>query len=126
MFAKICIDCGNHFNIWVFVLQLFSSHLPQNGTDEEGILGFLLSDIKKEVKKNNKTVLLLNAILLQLFKISYYTIHLCFLTDYRYAVTVTYLVPLLFAVLKNVKLNFICLVVLKITHFIHSMVNSST
>lgn len=35
---------------------LFSSHLPQNGTDEEGILGFLLSDIKKEVKKNNKTV----------------------------------------------------------------------
>lgn len=36
--------------------QLFSSNMEQNGADEEGILGFLPKDIKKEIWRGNKLV----------------------------------------------------------------------
>lgn len=37
-------------------LQLLSSNLVQNGEDEEGIMGFLLSDIDAEAARANKLV----------------------------------------------------------------------
>lgn len=44
---------------WVSSLQLFSSALPQNGEDSEGILGFLISDIQQELKRGKQLVSLL-------------------------------------------------------------------
>lgn len=40
-------------------LQLFSSALPQNGKDDEGILGFMISDIQQELKRGKQLVNLL-------------------------------------------------------------------
>ncbi|KAK7065286.1 Zinc ion binding [Halocaridina rubra] len=37
-----------------FFCMLFSSGLPQNGDDEEGILGFLIPDILKELQRGKK------------------------------------------------------------------------
>lgn len=47
---------GNRSYYLYIEFQLFSSHLQQNGADEEGILGFLTTDIEKEVEKKSKTV----------------------------------------------------------------------
>lgn len=37
-----------------YFCMLFSSQMEQNGRDEDGILGFLLSDIKKEITRGSK------------------------------------------------------------------------
>jgi len=41
------------------MFQLFSAGLEQNGEDNEGILGFLPKDIKKELKRGEKLVCLI-------------------------------------------------------------------
>jgi len=37
-------------------MQLFSAALSQNGTDQEGVLGFLTEDIAKEVRRSQRLV----------------------------------------------------------------------
>lgn len=54
LFQVIIIQFIVHFR---YRLQLLSSNLTQNGEDDEGMLGFLQVDIKKEVERAAKMVI---------------------------------------------------------------------
>jgi hypothetical protein len=51
-----CTQFRTLFRNTIFYLQLFASHLQQNGSDKQGILGFLICDIEKELGNKSNSV----------------------------------------------------------------------